>query len=247
MVLRRVLLSILLLLLLSLVAPFFWIQRGHADLLASTPSLAALQGHHILLDPGHGGWDPGFVNRDGLQEKMINLQIALLLAEMLRKNGATVTLTRTSDRSLATPGHPGFPDAKHEDLAHRARLGKAVGAEMVLSIHQNSFSDPRVHGPQLFLDPQDPAAVRLAGLLQERLNAVASTQRTPIDARRLHMVHDPGLPAVVVETGFLSNPEEAARLRDPNYQRALVQAMVDGLAAYFRGETPADEKNAPSL
>ncbi|MBE3556951.1 MAG: N-acetylmuramoyl-L-alanine amidase [Firmicutes bacterium] len=244
MIFRRALFSVLLILPLSLVAFLPWMQGVQAGTLATAPSLAALKGHHILLDPGHGGWDPGFVNRDGVQEKTINLQIALLLAEMLRKNGATVTLTRTSDRSLSTPSHPGFPDAKHEDLAHRARLGKAVGAEVVLSIHQNSFSDPRVHGPQLFLDPQDPAATRLAGLLQERLNAVAMTQRAPIDARRLHMVHDPGLPAVVVETGFLSNPEEAARLRDPNYQRALVQAMVDSLAAYFCGETPSDEKSA---
>ncbi|RDV83457.1 divergent polysaccharide deacetylase family protein [Ammonifex thiophilus] len=211
---------------LFLVASFFF-------LLFSSPWAAragSLEGKTIVLDPGHGGCDPGAVEpRLGIHEKYINLAVARRLQGMLRAAGARVLLTHDD---------PDKMEKEREDwhlpyisLRERVRLANDQRADVFLSLHVNSFSDPRRTGQEIFFARGSEAGHRLAEALRRELAKLGGD--TACHPSSFYVLEHSRMPAVVVEMGYLSNAAEAARLLDPSYQQKIAEALCAGLEAYF--------------
>lgn len=181
-----------------------------------------LEGLVILVDPGHGGYDGGARGKSGLWEKEINLQMANAFLQALERRGAKVILTRTEDKD--------FAPTKRADLD--ARLRMAEGADLLLSVHMNKYHDERESGPQVFYRKGREESRLLAGCLQaaliENLQPNRQRQSLPGDYYMLQLE----IPSVLVECGFLSNPEEEKMLRDADYQKKLAEAVAEGIEEY---------------
>ena len=205
------------LLALAIAAGWGW---GRQRALAALPAA----GRVVVLDAGHGGWDPGRVGA-GADEKDVNLAITRRVQEYLEAAGAVVLLTRNADEALAK--------GKTDDLAGRAALARE--GEVFVSIHQNSYPSPGVKGAQTFYPAGDEAGKALATCIQVQLVAEVDPQnhRQPKENGSYYLFQAVSVPAVIVECGFLSNPEEAGRLSDPDYQSRVAWAVYRGILDYF--------------
>ena len=197
-----------------------------------------LSGKTIVVDAGHGGPDGGAVSKRGAVEKDLNLAIALFLRDYLQQAGALVIMTREDDRDLADEGTRGFSRRKTEDLLRRVELIRREKPDLVVSIHMNSIPSPRWSGAQTFYYPNHPDNAELAALIQDEIRRnLENTKRVAgkvNDVFLLKAIED--IPSVLVEVGFLSNPQEAGRLADPEYQRAAAACIYQGILRYVSGE-----------
>ncbi|MBO4926428.1 MAG: N-acetylmuramoyl-L-alanine amidase [Clostridia bacterium] len=185
-----------------------------------------LAGRVILVDPGHGGRDGGARARDtGTWEKEINLQTALALRDALEEAGARVILTRDADRQ--------YSDNKREDLTARLRLARENGAEMVISIHMNEYRSRRESGPQVFYRAGREESRLLAGALQSSLIRTLAPKKERAAMAGDYFILSLDVPSVLVECGFLSNPEEEKLLLTASYRRRIAEALRDGIIEYF--------------
>jgi N-acetylmuramoyl-L-alanine amidase len=181
-------------------------------------------GKVIVLDPGHGGDDPGVVE-GGIKEKDITLPIALKTKEVLEAQGARVFLTRDSDIDLG--------GKIAEELAKRVELVNQHNAQLYVSIHANRL-DCKCWGAQTFYQRGGtPQGKALAFAIQNQLRKWTPTTRTALQANYFVLRTSP-VPAALVEVGFLSNAREAANLRDPAYQGLVANAIALGIADYFQ-------------
>ena len=186
-----------------------------------------LAGVCVAVDPGHGGNDPGKVSQDGILEKDINLQISTLLMEELRSRGANVTMTRDTDCNLATEG---ATNKKVSDMKNRVALINEVSPKVLVSIHQNSFSDSSVRGPQVFYNGQSKDSEEFALILQERLSAINPEYgREAKTGNDYYILNKSTCAGVIVECGFLSCPEETALLNNKEYQQKIASAIADAI------------------
>ncbi|MCL2678252.1 MAG: N-acetylmuramoyl-L-alanine amidase [Clostridiales bacterium] len=195
---------------------------------ASGPgALLSLQGKTVVLDAGHGGIDDGVIGVNGHNEKEINLQIALLLAEMLEDAGAQVILTRANDGAQK--------EGKLKDLQDRVELANGSGADIFVSIHCNSYAgNSRWRGAQAFYAKNDEAGRLLAVSIQNGLRAqLKNTSRKAAPHETAYILQHLTMPAAIAEVGFLSNYEEAQLLIKPEYQRQAAWAICLGIAGYF--------------
>ncbi|MGQ9824031.1 MAG: N-acetylmuramoyl-L-alanine amidase CwlD [Desulfotomaculales bacterium] len=197
----------------------------------------------IVVDPGHGGVDPGAVGKNSALEKDIVLAIGQRLALFLRQGGATVLLTRETDTDLSDPELFGLYAKKRQDLARRVALANKSKADLLISIHINSYPDPRQHGAQTFYQRNVPESLRLAQAIQKELNSFLNDDRRAPLTGDYYILRETKIPAVIVETGFLSNPREAKKLLDPAYQSKIAFCLFTGLVRYF---TPEEEKIQPA-
>lgn len=198
-----------------------------------------LAGQVIVLDAGHGGPDPGAVSRDGVLEKDIALNIALRLRDYLQQSGAYVVMTRETDTDLADEGTKGVRNRKVEDLKARVKLIKETDPHFVVSIHLNSMGSPRWHGAQTFYHPVFEESKRLAHLIQHQLvQDLKNTTRVAKQDSRIYLLKSSHVPAVMVEVGFLSHPQEAQLLGEDAYQERLAASIYRGVLAYLAGEEP---------
>jgi N-acetylmuramoyl-L-alanine amidase len=210
--------------------------RSRQQNVHSTPTATphqASKGPVIVIDPGHGGYDPGKVSSDGVNEKDINLQIACLLKENLEERGYQVYLTRNSDISL---GDAGASNKKMSDLMERIACAASSSANLLLSIHQNSFSDPTVHGAQVFYYTSSNEGKTLAELIQSNLKNMVdpeNTREAKGNSEYVILAQSP-CTSLIVECGFLSCPDEASRLTTDSYQEAIVTAIADSLDEYYK-------------
>ncbi|MGI6643079.1 MAG: N-acetylmuramoyl-L-alanine amidase family protein [Bacillota bacterium] len=190
----------------------------------SAVSPGPLTGQVIYIDPGHGGIDPGACGNKWL-EKDIVLKVALYLGVRLEKSGAKVVYSRTGDYDLETD--------EVDDTQARLRMIDSSGATIVLSIHCNAFTDPRERGAQTFYnESRNPRSKDLAAFIQAELAKETSTDRE-ISARLDHFMLNYGdKPAVTVELGFLSNPEEEELLGTPSYQQKLAECIRRAIVAF---------------
>lgn len=181
----------------------------------------------IVIDAGHGGYDPGKVAADGTEEKGINLAIAKALEGYLEQGGAVVYTTRTEDSSLSS--------SKREDLKSRADIANNSNADMFISIHQNSFPKGSAKGAQVFYYKGSEQGKRLAELIQARLREVAdsSNERLAKANDSYYVLKQTDIPGVIVECGFLSNSEEHDKLMSEEYREKLAWAIYMGIQDYF--------------
>ncbi|MDN5343954.1 MAG: N-acetylmuramoyl-L-alanine amidase [Clostridia bacterium] len=178
----------------------------------------------VVVDPGHGGIDSGATGPGGTPEDRVNLAISQRLAEFLTRGGARVFLTRQDEN--VQEGESG------DDLVERVRLAKRVGADLFISIHCNAF-DGRERGAQLFYDQKSTEGKKLAEAIQAEIRRrLANTDRVPLSIDAL-VLRAQKIPAVIVEVGFISNPQEEKLLADDGYQRQMAFAIYAGLVNYL--------------
>ena len=187
----------------------------------------------VLIDPGHGGFDGGTVAIDGTNEKHINLSISLMLRDMLAVCGVAVDLTRDTDAALEDASAVSIREKKVSDM--RNRLTMYATADLVISIHQNHFSVPKYHGTQVFYSDNHPDS----RLLATSIRASVIRRLQPENTRELkkasdgiYLLHHTTVPAVLVECGFLSNPDELERLKDVVYQQKTAWTILLGYWDY---------------
>lgn len=179
----------------------------------------------VVIDAGHGGDDPGKVSRDGIKEKDVNLEIAYCLKAQLQARGATVIMTREGDDCLATSG---ATNKKNSDMHNRVSLINASEADYLISIHQNSYTDASVSGPQVFYHGDSEASKELAKQVQDNLIEALSPSkiRESKAENSYYILKNSTCPGVIVECGFLSCPEECAKLQEADYQQAIARAIA---------------------
>ena len=185
----------------------------------------------ILVDAGHGGVDSGMVGIGGLKEKGINLDIAMKLKTILEKKGLAVVMTREEDKGLYENG---TKNMKAQDLQNRIEQIRKYEPVLSVSIHQNSYSDPGVKGPQVFYYEDSEGGKELALAIQENMNRKLSIARPRVakENRTYYLLkRSPGV-INIVECGFLTNPEEAALLQTEKYQRKVAEAVADGIITH---------------
>lgn len=186
----------------------------------------------VVIDVGHGGNDPGKVGVNQILEKDINLQIALKLEKFLQQSDLTVILTRREDVGLYDEN---ADNKKVQDMRRRIALIEEVKADLVVSIHQNSYSDGSVRGPQCFFYRNSQEGERIAIILQDQLNEGLEVER-PREAKAndsYYLLKKSTIPTVIAECGFLSNREEALLLDSEAYQEKLAWNLYLGILKYF--------------
>lgn len=183
----------------------------------------------ITIDAGHGGKDPGKVSSDNVSEKDINLEIAIKLQAVLSDNGFNVIMTRTTDESPAISQN--LQESKTNDLVARVNICNNSNSDYFISIHQNSYPDATCKGAQVFYHSSSEASKSLATSIQKHLiSDVDPTNKRQIKAGNdYYVLHKSSCPAIIIECGFLSSPEEVANLSDSNYQEAIALAIMNGI------------------
>lgn len=200
----------------------------------------SLDGRVVCLDPGHGGTaetDQFRVGPTGEREEWVNLRVALLLRDMLEEAGARVVMTRTEDVAVS--------------LKDRADLALAENADLFLSLHHNATADPSVNFPIVYYHnraSENQASVLIARLLGEELRAGLFNGNGPVSVVSDRTIfpnsgtsvlrNSYGIPGVIGEASFFTNPDEEARLRDPAYNRREAQAYLRAIERYFAVATP---------
>ena len=186
----------------------------------------------VMIDPGHGGFDPGKIGINGTYEKQINLSIAKELKKYLEDKGIEVVMTRESDEDL--DGMEGKAH-KNKDMQKRKEAINNSKADILISIHQNAFTDSKVKGFQVFYYTGSVGGEQLAGsvdqILKEKINP--ENKRPIKDTNNYYVLRVTKMPAIIVECGFLSNEEEEALLKDSKYQERLAHAIGEGILTYF--------------
>lgn len=196
---------------------------------------ATKEGKVILIDPGHGGFDGGASSKAGTVEKEVNLAIGLKLKNALESEGYTVHLTRETDEGLYEKGQT-IKEKKREDLNKRRSMKKDVSCDVFISIHQNMFPQSKCFGAQLWYASNEKSQL-LADSIQNSLKEVIQDGNKrvskPAGDSYLILRDEYDCAAVLLECGFLSNPDEEQRLLSEEHQNLMVNAISLGLEKYF--------------
>jgi len=179
----------------------------------------------IVVDAGHGGKDPGKVGVNNALEKDINLQIAVKIKDLLEEQGIEVLMTREDDSS---------GESKMEDMKKRVDLINKAEPTIVVSIHQNSYSQENVKGAQVFYYSESEISKEAAELMQQELKNIDNTNtRSVKENSSFYMLKKTKVPTIIVECGFLSNMEEAEKLTTDSYQSTMAEAICVGILKWI--------------
>ena len=200
---------------------------------AVTPEPLPLAGWTILIDPGHGGYDGGARARDsGVWEKVINLDVALQVEKSLTELGASTIMTRREDADLCTEDRPAALTKKRQDMLARVEMAVSAKVDMVLSIHMNEYRARGESGPQVFYRAGSDAGRLLAGCMQEALIETLQPKKKRSAMAGDYFILQLDVPSVLVECGFISNPDEERLLLSDDYQARLGEAVAAGVINY---------------
>ena len=190
----------------------------------------------IVLDAGHGGIDGGALSCTGVPESQINLQIAQRLNDLLHFLGYDSVMLRTADTSLHTQG-TSIAAQKVSDLKHRVQMVNEYSPALFISIHQNTFSDKRYSGAQVFYRENEESK-ELARSLQENFIQTINkgSTRKPKQAKGIYLMEHIECCGVLVECGFLTNENEEALLRSEDYQKKL-SAVIAATVSAWQGKS----------
>ena len=187
----------------------------------------------IIIDAGHGGEDGGATSCSGVLESQINLEIALRLQDLFHLLGYRTLMIRTSDVSVYTEGNT-IAAKKVSDLRQRVRIVNGTTDGILISIHQNTFPVGKYSGAQVFYNDAD-GSKRLAQMMQsafiETINP--GSNRKSKTSHGIYLMEKVQNTAVLVECGFLSNPQEEAQLRSKDYQQKICCVIVSSVGSYL--------------
>jgi N-acetylmuramoyl-L-alanine amidase len=192
----------------------------------------------VVIDAGHGGLDGGAVGRvTKVREDGLNLIVATKLKKLFEKNGVTVIMTRQDEEALGA--------SKDADMAKRREIIEKSGADIVISIHMNKFSDSSVSGPMVFYHEDSSEGKTLAELIQNELNTRLEPPRPRTFRPETYFVLRSGdCPCVLVECGFLSNEREERLLQTDEYQEACAKAIYAGTRSYLDQLSASSDQEA---
>ena len=193
------------------------------------PGLKNLQGHKIVLDAGHGGSDSGAVGPHRVKEKDICLAVTKKVRDILTNSGATVAMTRETDRDVY-----GVNAEDRQELQARVDVGRRMrGAEVFVSIHCNAFSSPEANGMETYHYAGSTQGRRLATLLNQELETAGGLFNRGVKTANFYVLRHSPMPASLVELAFITNYREEKLLSDPAYQDKLAEAIAIALSRYF--------------
>lgn len=186
----------------------------------------------VIIDAGHGGFDPGKVGVNNALEKEINLSIALKLKSLLEQNDVHVIMTRETDEGLYQESDS---NKKNADLKKRVDIINSSDAVIAVSIHQNSFPQESSSGAQVFYHDKSPEGKILAEIIQEQIKQTIGdgNHRFAKSNESYYMLKKTECPLVIVECGFLSNWKEAELLIDDDYQARMAWSIHLGIMNYL--------------
>ncbi len=188
----------------------------------------------IIIDAGHGGEDGGASAHDGTKEKTLNLDIALTVGEMLKSAGYNVIQTRTEDKLLYTEHKKG--SLKMQDLRNRLEVSKENENSIFVSIHMNKFSQEKYSGLQVFYSDNSPDSKELANLIQNNVKSYLqpdNDRASKIAGSNIYLLDNIKTPAVLIECGFLSNPEEFEKLNTEEYRKELSGVIYSSVVEFL--------------
>lgn len=210
-----------------LLLSMFYLSKQGAEYLTSASESVVTGKKVIVIDAGHGGKDPGKIGIDGQIEKEINLQIAEILKVFLEMDGFEVIMTRTDDNGLYDED---ASNKKVQDMKRRIQMIEEADPLLVVSIHQNSYPESYVKGGQVFYYGTSTDSKSLAETIQKQLKELDPENHREAKANTsYYLLKKTSKPIVIVECGFLSNPDEAQRLSDEHYQEKLAFKIFMGI------------------
>jgi len=186
----------------------------------------------IVLDAGHGGIDGGCTSVNGALEKDINLKILLKVRDMCEAFGYKVVVTRDTDKSIHDENVTGVGNQKKSDMDNRLKIINKNTNSIAISIHQNQFTQSQYKGTQMFYSTTNPLNEKLARSMQGQFVSLLQPENTreikPV-GKELFLQYFAKCPSVLVECGFLSNPEEATLLESEEYQNKVAFTIFSGI------------------
>lgn len=200
--------------------------------LQSNSDTVPSRNYTVIIDPGHGGTDPGSIGyKTKVHEDELNLKMSLLLKKKLESAGINVVMTRqTQDALIEGRGRKW----KREEMEERRKLIVKTRPNMVISLHQNSYTNHTLRGAQVFYDKKSEISKQIAELIQEqfKVNLVKSIKApSPGD---YFMLKCSSAPSVIIECGFLSNEEEELLLQTDEYQEKIIDSIYKGIVNFFQ-------------
>lgn len=214
----------------SFLALTYW---GNRATTAVAQMIPMKREHIIVIDAGHGGEDGGAVSVSGMPESQYNLQIALKLNDLLHLMGYKTVMIRSADTALHIQGNT-IAARKVSDLRQRVAIINGTENAVLVSIHQNTYTDSRYHGAQVFYSEKGEGKA-LAEIMQESFCATLNpgSNRSVKRADGIYLMKNIDCTGVLVECGFLSNPEEEAALRTMDYQQKICCVIASSLSRFL--------------
>ncbi len=198
-------------------------------------SVSAAEKPVVVLDAGHGGLDSGAVGKNGTLEKDVNLAIVKALRDMLEMSGFQVVLTRDEDISIYDAGVEGIRNQKLSDMDNRLEIIQSYPDSIFLCVHQNNYTDPKYFGGQMFYNNNNPNNRTLAQIMQNRFAVLqpGNDREIKLSGNELFLLKSNQNPSLMIECGFLSNPDEEANLSTWEYQQKVAFTIYSGLMEYI--------------
>lgn len=218
---------------------------GAGSLKLTSASSSGLKDKVIVIDPGHGGADPGAQN-SGLKEKDLNLDISLRLGKVLESKGCSVILTREVDKDFFLPGFVKGRMAKRAELNNRIQIAAENNADLFISIHANSFPQRNSYGMETYYHLESSAGKALAEIIHAQLTQVQPDNKRKAKAGDYYIINQAEMPSVIVEVGFISNPRERKLLQSEDYRNSVADAIGSGVEHYFQAFPLGVRDNSPT-
>lgn len=190
----------------------------------------------IIIDAGHGGEDGGAVSQSGMLEKDVNLEISLKLKDLLIQGGFSVKSTRDTDISVCDSDISTVHGRKVSDLKNRLTMFNENKNNIVISIHQNKFTESKYSGTQIFYSGNNEKSSELAENIKTTVVSLLQPENTrecKKADKNIYLLDNCNVPSIIVECGFLSNQNEAALLAQDNYRRQIAYSIYLGFLQYY--------------
>lgn len=204
--------------------------------------LAALSGNYlsndyptIIIDAGHGGEDGGASSKTGVLEKDVNLDICLTLQKLLEQGGFNTEMIRESDVSIHDESAATTRERKVSDIHNRVKVANSKNSNILISVHQNHFTESKYFGTQVFYSKNNANSQNLAENIRVAVTSLLQpeNQRKCKPSSNVYLLDNVNIPAVIVECGFLSNPYEADLLSHEDYRDNMAYSIYLGIVEFI--------------
>lgn len=196
-----------------------------------------ITGRKVVIDAGHGKPDEGAIGYLNTTEQKLNLEISQKLQNIIEQTGGISIITRSTEEGIYSKENKTIKSKKVSDIKNRVKIING-DTDILVSIHLNKFNDSRYKGWQVFYKNNCEKSKLLANKIQDSLNKNISEEnkRVPKPITGIYIMNKSKIPSVIVECGFISNPDETQKLKDYNYQNKIAWGIYFGIQDYFREE-----------